>query len=252
MAALLSACGASSPPPPGDIAVEITHRFGTQPLQLHDRDYTTANGDVLRVDKLRYYLSNVRLHEVGGQWFTAPGDARSSRGYYLVDAADPDSLHFRIEGVPAGEYDGIELLLGLDAARNHAGAQSGTLDPARGLFWTWKSGYIFFQLEGRSAQSSAAAQALIYHLGSVDAQDRARSVYLPLKPQSAQLRPGIAPEIHLHVDLAELFGGAHSIRIAELNTVMGDAAGSVLSDNLPGLFRVDHVHNEPARRAHAP
>ena len=250
MAVMLAACGRHQATVVGAVALEITHQVDGQALQLHEAQYPTPQGERFSVDKLRYYLSNFRLHRRDGQWFVPAVDAQSSKGYYLVDAADPASLRFRIEAVPPGDYDGIEFLVGVDEARNHAGVQSGTLDPAQGLFWTCKSGYIFLQLEGHSPQSGADDHALTYHLGSVDAQDRARSVYLPLAPSVAKVSERIEPEIHLYVDLAELFRGAHEIRIAQLNTVMGSSAGKTLSDNLPGLFHVDHVHNEPRHRAH--
>lgn len=247
----LAACSPESRPPETALTVEISHVVAGAPLRLNAGSYRTPAGDEFRVTRLRYYLSNLRLHRKDGQWFVAPSDAKSSLGYYLIDAADPASQRFEIEGVPPGEYDGIEFLAGVDGRRNHSGAQPGTLDPAHGLFWTWKSGYIFFQLEGESPQSPAPEHALIYHLGSTSDKDPARTVYLPLSPHTARVDAQLQPAVHLHVDVAELFRGAHEVRIGQLHTVMGTAAGVALSDNLPGVFRVDHVHNEPRSRAPA-
>lgn len=244
--AALGGCGRSTPATP-PLQVELTHVVGEQPLRLDHSVYRTAAGDEFQVSRLRYYLSNFRLHRADGSWYSVPRDAKTSSGYFLIDETDAASKTFSIAAVPAGAYDGIEFLIGVDAERNHAGAQSGTLDPARGLFWTWKSGYIFFLLEGRSAQSGAPDQTLKFHVGG-DAPPTARSVYLPL-PEAARVDLRTAPVLHLHVDLAELFAGKTPLRFADTHTLMGGGPETAaLADRLPGVFRVDHVHNE----AHAP
>jgi hypothetical protein len=51
--------------------------------------------------------------------------------------------------------------------------------------------------------------------------------------------------VHLHADLAMLFSGAHEIRITALPVATEPAAALPLADNIAGLFRVDHLHNEP-------
>lgn len=197
------------------LRVEITHVVGTEPLRLDGTAYRSAAGDEFTVTRLRYYLSNVRLHRADGSWFTAPRDDRSSQGYYLIDESDAASKTFDIAPVPAGDYDGIEFLVGVDAARNTAGVQSGTLDPARGLFWTWKSGYIFFLFEGRSPQAPAADHALEFHIGGAGAPVLSRTVYLPLAPDAAHVDARLRPLVHLHADIGALFTGAHEIRFAD-------------------------------------
>ena len=41
-------------------------------------------------------------------------DPQSADSYYLIDLARPDSLHFRLPPMPAGEYRGIEFTVGVD------------------------------------------------------------------------------------------------------------------------------------------
>ncbi|MGH8446530.1 MAG: MbnP family protein [Solimonas sp.] len=238
----LVACGRQGES--GAVQIEISHLAGGAPLQLNSGEYATAAGDRFTVTQLRYYLSNFRLHREGGDWFAVAKDEQGSAGYFLVDEAQPASRQFSLEGVPQGRYDGIEFLVGVDDARNHAGAQTGTLDPTRGLFWTWKSGYIFFLFEGRSPQSPDGQ--LKFHIGG-GAPSTARTVYLPLAPKAAQLDAHVQPTIHLHADLAELFRGDSEVRFATLHATMGGPDAATLADNLPGVFRVDHVHNEPPR-----
>ena len=239
---LLAGCGHGAAQGGLPLRIEISHVVGDAPLQLGD-SYKTAAGDVWSAERLRYYLSNFRLRHADGSWFVNPQSADSSRGYFLVDEADAASKQFQIGPLPTGTYSGIEFLVGVDAARNGAGAQTGTLDPARGMFWTWNTGYIFFLFEGHSPQSADAAHALTYHVGGGSAAP-ARSVFLPLQP-AVTVDADNSAEIHLYVDLARLFDGAHTLRFAALSSAMDPQSAALVADNSAGLFRVDHVHRLP-------
>lgn len=238
----LAGCGHGGTAPGLPLRLEISHVVNGQPLQL-GAGYATAAGDAYSVERLRYYLSNFRLRRADSTWFVNPQSADSSRGYFLVDEADAVSKQLQIGPVPPGSYGGFEFLVGVDALRNGAGAQTGTLDPARGMFWTWNTGYIFFLFEGHSPQSADAAHALTYHVGGGSAAP-ARSVFLPLQP-AVTVDADNSAEIHLYVDLARLFDGAHTLRFAALSSAMDPQSAALVADNSAGLFRVDHVHRLP-------
>lgn len=229
------------------LSVEISHLLGERPLQLGAEAYSLPGGEQLQVERLRYYLSNFRLRRADGSWAAAARSEHDARGYFLVDESEPATRRFDVAGLAPGAYEGIEFLIGVDAARNAAGAQTGGLDPARGMFWTWNTGYIFLKLEGRSPQSTASGQAVSYHVGGGHAAGNARTVYLPLGTKPLKLAPELVATVHLHADLAALFGGEKPLRIAEHASIMDPAGGALVADHYPGLFRVDHVHHEPRR-----
>ena len=52
--------------------------------------------------------------------------------------------------MPAGNYNSLSFLLGVDSMHNVSGAQTGALDPANDMFWTWNSGYVMAKMEGAS------------------------------------------------------------------------------------------------------
>jgi hypothetical protein len=238
----LCACGQGYAHQGLPLRIEISHVVGDAPLQLGDQ-YRTAAGDQWSAERLRYYLSNFRLRRADGSWFVNPQSADSSRGYFLVDESNAGSRQFQIGPLPVGSYAGIEFLLGVDAARNSAGAQNGTLDPARGMFWDWNTGYIFFQFDGHSPQSPDAEHALTYHLGGGSAAP-AHSVYLQF-PAPVEITADNSAELHLYADLARLFDGAHVLRPATLPGAMDVPAGAEVADNSAGLFRIDHIHKVP-------
>lgn len=237
---LLAGCGgdgASGLP----LRIEITHAVGETPLRLGD-SYRTTAGDEWSAERLRYYLSNFRLRRSDAGWFANPQSEQDSRGYFLVDEAEAASKRFAIGPVPPGRYSGIEFLVGVDAKRNGAGAQTGTLDPARGMFWTWNTGYIFFLFEGHSPQSTDEAHALTWHVGGAGAA--ARTVFLQF-PAPVEVTKEQGAELHLYADLARLFDGAHGLRPAQLPTAMDPAESAQVADNSAGLFRIDHIHHLP-------
>ena len=241
--ALITACSSDKQASAFPVGIEITHRFAKEPLNPGRTLYKTAAGDEISVEQLRYYLSNFRLRRSDGTWFSNPKDPQTSQGYFLVDAARQESQAFLIGPVPKGEYIGIEFLLGVDPERNNAGAQRGDLDPARGMFWTWNTGYIFFKLEGHSEQSPGKQHEVAYHLGSSANVSNARRIYLPLKPEAIKVESGNVAQIHLGVDVAQVFEGAHRIRIADLHEAMSPKSGESIADNVAGIFNVEHVHN---------
>jgi hypothetical protein len=55
--------------------------------------------------------------------------------------------------------------LGVDSIRNVSGIQTGALDPLKGMFWTWNSGYVMAKLEGSSESSNSAGNRFTYHIG---------------------------------------------------------------------------------------
>ncbi len=230
-------------PEGGTVEIDITHLFDAQPLQLNDSSYPTAGGDRIGITRLRYYLSNIRLRRHDGSWYVQPSGEKDSSGYYLVDAGKPDTLKLRIPLVTPGDYEGLDFLIGVDAARNGKGAQSGTLDPVNGMFWTWTSGYIFFQLEGLTP----AGQDITWHVGGRTEPTLARSVYLPLGERPLQVKPPVLSTIHLQVDVAEAFRTPTEIDLDTMATAMDSKSGAIIADNIADMFRVDHLHHEPVR-----
>ncbi len=243
LAVVVSACRSAEPAPPA-VRIEVSHVVADRPLELDGSIQTMASGDELTITRLRYYLSNFRLRRADGHWIAIPSNPQTDAGYFLVDAVVPESQKFSLGKAPAGEYRGLEFMIGVDAARNHAGAQAGALDPARGMFWTWNTGYVFFKLEGRSKQSTEDGQRVTLHVGG-DAQ--VRTVFLPLESKPVRVGSGLQPEIHLAADIATIFGGAQPLRVAETHAAMTPQDGGAIADRYAGMFRVDHVHNEPVR-----
>lgn len=225
--------------------IEFTHKVGAQLLALNTGSYTNTNGDQYTVSRFRYYLSNFRFRKTDGTYYTVPTDVNSSSGYFLIDEDNAASKNISIPNIPAGDYDAVEFLIGIDSLRNTSGAQTGSLDPANGMFWSWNSGYIFMMFEGNSPQSTAAGNALVFHSGGFkEPSNNIKKVTLTFNGAKAMVRSNISPEIHFIVDINEIFSNPNAINFATLNTAHMPMACMPIAQNYADMIRVDHVHND--------
>ena len=84
--------------------------------------------------------------------------------FHLIDESVPESQSFSLS-VPEGNYSSLNFLLGVDSLHNVSGAQTGELDPAKDMFWTWNSGYVMAKLEGNSPSSALVNHKYEFHIG---------------------------------------------------------------------------------------
>lgn len=224
----------------GAFRIEFENVVNNSPLVLNTQTYTNANGDNFNVSVFKYYVSNIILSKTDGSAYKIP------ESYILVDASKPESLINSLKDVPAGDYTKITFTIGVDKERNTSGAQTGALDPANGMFWTWNSGYIFVKMEGTSPQSTAANHALTFHIGGiVDPNNTIRTFNADINPTNPlRIREDKNPQLHFKVNVASLFTGAQNISFADLSFTMGGANSTIVANNyVNGLFTLDHIHN---------
>ena len=132
--------------------------YNGQSLIPNTKWYGNASGESFTVTKLNYYISNIQLMDANGNSFA------ESESYHLIKHVDGVNS-FTVKDVPVGTYTGIKFLIGVDSTRNVSGAQTGALDPANVMFWEWKSGYIFFKLEGSYASATTNEMEYAVHVG---------------------------------------------------------------------------------------
>ncbi len=220
----------------GQVNLEFEHVVGSEALALNPQQYTNANGDQFQVTTFKYYISNIVLTKADGTIYKQP------ESYYLVDEDQPASKLITLKDVPGGEYAGLTFTVGVDSVRNVSGAQTGALDPTQGMFWTWNTGYIFMKLEGYSPQSERGG--LTFHIGGFQKPNNTIRTLSPSLNNSKMLvAAGKEPQVHLKVDVLEMFQTPQVIKFADLSTSMGGPSSVTIADNYRDMFRVDHIHN---------
>lgn len=220
----------------GKLTLEFENVAGTSTLTLNSATpYQTAAGDQFTVTTFRYYISNIKLSKADGTEFAQP------ESYYLIDQEKAASKTFTIPNIPAGDYNKITFTIGVDSARNVAGAQTGALAPGD-MFWTWNSGYIYTKLEGRSAQSPSGG--ILFHIGGFKKPNNTiRTLSPAMGSNTIQIREARTPEVHLKADVLKMFTGPNTIRFASLSNTMGGPNSVLVADNqAAGMFTLDHIH----------
>lgn len=223
----------------GKVNLEFDNVVGTQELELNTGAYTNANGDDFKITTFKYYVSNLTFNKADGSKTFIP------ESYLLIDVANDTTTLQTIENVPAGDYVSMGFVIGVDSVRNFAGAQTGALDPAKGMFWSWNSGYIFVMLEGSSSKSTQTDNKIFFHVGGAKAPNNTvRKITLPFPAGGLRVRSNSQPEIHLLVDAAYLFKGVSNINFATLSGFHGGPNAMLIADNYAmGMFKLDHIHN---------
>ena len=138
--------------------VKINVLYNNQAIVL-DKYYPINEGnDSLKIENLKFYISDVSflnkdevLHEF-------------SQKYTLIDAEKENlTIPFQANGLVAPTH--IKFSIGVDSLTNESGAYGGDLDPTKGMYWTWQSGYINFKLEGKSSLCDTRNNVFQYHIG---------------------------------------------------------------------------------------
>ena len=249
------------------VTVEFDNVAGSADLTL-GTDYTNSSGEVFKISKFTYYISNVSLTKTDGSVFKVAQDD----SYFLIKEDVAASQMVELKGVPEGDYKSITFTVGVDSVRNCApiDKRTGALDPANGMYWTWNSGYIFSMLEGSSNVSTATDKVFQFHVGGFGGYtapvppavnpNNIRIVTVPFigagqEAQVAKVRSNTETELHLNVDALKVFGvnanGVDNrVSIAATPTVMGSpavrATAKILAGNYQNnVFGFSHIHTMP-------
>lgn len=140
--------------------VSVIFRFNQADFSIDENKYfLIQNGDSITIETLRFYMSNIEFQDNGK---TIVKDKSTA---HLIDAEDAQSLHFVIDAPQNTTYNQLKFDLGIDSLTNVSGALGGDLDPTKGMYWTWQSGYINFKIEGKNPRCNTRNHAFQFHLG---------------------------------------------------------------------------------------
>jgi hypothetical protein len=166
--------------------IQFKLTFKEQEIEI-GKSYLFENRDV-NIDNLKFYISNLKIIRKNKIVFQ---DSLTAR---LVDIENKSSLSINVKN--GLKFDKIVFNLGIDSITNVSGALGGDLDPTKGMYWTWQSGYINFKLEGKDPHCKSRHQKFQYHLGGYAAP------YNSLQQISLNLdKKSTIAEIRLPIDL---------------------------------------------------
>ena len=226
----------TEPTTPGSLKLEFEHVWGSSGAEFSLNKQLThpRTSDVMTFSTFKYYVSNVKLQKEDGTWYSLP------ESYYIVDA-DPatGSNEIKLSDIPAGKYRALEVMYGVDSTRNVSGAQQGALDPERGMFWSWNTGYIMVKAEGSSPNSSTGSFS--FHLGGFRGENAVPRIFKYEFGESVSINGNEAPSAHMITNVASLWHSAENLSVRNRNHMPNAIAKSMTGDFYERI-RFDHLH----------
>lgn len=229
--------------PPADsfnLSINFTPVVDTIKLSF-DSSYYNFWKEPFKVTYFKFYVSNFDLINTDSNRIYHVNPDK----YFLVDAADSTSWFVKLAAVPF-RYNRISFLIGVDSIKNVSGAQTGALDPAKGMFWTWNSGYIMAKLEGNSPVSSLINGKFEYHIGGFSGPDNSLRKPTLLFPygQFSEILVGSKSTININANVQAWFYNPHDLKIKETPscTTPGTLAKDI-SENYSKMFTVTAITN---------
>jgi hypothetical protein len=225
----------TTPATEGYVRVEFYNQVDGEQM-VFGKKYLNANGDTFSLKKFVYYISNI-------QFINNDTAVAENESYHLIDQAVSTRTTFTSKMAP-GTYTSMRLMIGVDSTRNCSGVQSGDLDQAKGMFWTWNSGYIFMKLEG-SSSSSPQNGSIVFHLGGYSGTNKAQRVLQLNLPQSLVVGNNSSSVIKLAVNINELFKTPNTIDFKTQYYQMTPGPGvKPFADNYQDMISVESVQNK--------
>jgi hypothetical protein len=210
------------------VTIIIQPVFNGQPLMLNEGSYTDEHGDTLNIEVFKFYLTHVALDYPGNRSILI-------RKAFLFNAEDSDALSFSADNMAEGSISGISFTLGVDSIDNTSGANEDDLDPVKGMYWVWNSGYIMAKLEGRSKVCKTLHHGFEFHIGGyMPPCNAARAVHISL-PEHTAINAGENTVITIHADVSVWF--KENVDLALLNNIVtpGKEAG-LMADRYAKMF----------------
>jgi hypothetical protein len=138
--------------------ITILPVFGDKPIS-ENTWFVSKNGDSIQFDNIRFYLSNIQFDRADKSIIVDTVKA------HLVDVFEPSTLKIALKSADFSQIKTMRFNMGIDSLTNVSGALSGDLDPQKGMYWAWQSGYVNMKIEGRSPQSKNRKNVFQYHIG---------------------------------------------------------------------------------------
>jgi hypothetical protein len=112
--------------------------------------------DSIQISLFKMYISNVELKNGNKVVF------KEKNSFHLIDFSDTSTTSFLLTNKKVN-FTSISFQVGVDSSTTLSGALGGDLDPTKGMYWTWQTGYIHFKLEG--INNFKTKKDFVYHIG---------------------------------------------------------------------------------------
>jgi hypothetical protein len=201
-----------------NVTVKFTHYWdGTliTAQDFNDFKFTTANGELVSVDRLRYVLSKIKL--INGD------DVYTFKNYKLIDLEEENDFVLNLsKAINQGSYQ-LNFTFGFSDEDNQDGVYQDLNSVSFNVPSMLGGGYHYMQLDGKYKDVNNQDASFNYH--TIRAVDRIDPNNLVFQDTSFEVDFGTLSfindaEIIIKVNIAEWFKNPNIWNLNELNTVL--------------------------------
>ena len=202
------------------LTINLKPTYGINELELNKK-LPLNDQDSITFEMLKFYISNVALYQDETKVWNV------ENSFHLIDYDNPSSMTISFEIPSDLNFNKLHFDIGIDSTTNVSGAMGGDLDPTKGMYWTWQSGYVNFKLEGTSNVCDSYKNEFQYHVGGY------QTPYATLQTVALPVQNN---QIEIEIAIKEFID---NINLEDENHIMSLGAKAVeLSELLPEIFKV--------------
>jgi hypothetical protein len=227
-----------------DLTSEGTVNINFKPVVDHillnfTDTYKNNHQESYKVKTFKFYISNIEFIN------SATQVKKVIPEYFLFDASEVATTVIPLK-LASGIYNRMAFTIGVDSTRNVSGAQTGALDPGKGMFWTWNSGYIMAKLEGTSSSSNQVDNKFEYHIGGFKGNENVvKRIEMDFpSSETLQVVKNKASEISIEANVNSWFSTPFELQISEHPVCTTPGALSIaIAENYYNMFTVIDIIN---------
>ena len=185
--------------------------------------FITSKNDSIKFSKIQFYLTNFKIQ-------SETDTLKINDSNFLINVFDETTLKKQLPHFSTNHTKNLNFNIGVEKHMNTTGALAGDLDPVKGMYWSWQSGYINFKIEGISPSCNTRKNKFQFHIGGYKAP------YQTTKNISFNISLDEENNLYLYLNLESFFD---TINLSTTNQVMipGEKAKQI-ADLLPKLFSI--------------
>lgn len=148
----------------GKLCIIFHHYWSDEPIQYDTLKYVNAAGNLLMINELQYFISDVTLHSQFGSRMI-----KDWTDIYYVDKDIPSTLTWQVyDKIPVGIYNTLSFIFGIPGHKNKPGMFSNP--PERDMFWPYilggdSGGYHYMKMNGKYLNQQGLTMPFDFHLG---------------------------------------------------------------------------------------
>ncbi len=230
----MAGCGANDTTTPSSANVALQFEHNVNGLELFFDSLNYLNGDqftgqVFDIDRLKYFISEVRLLQSNGTTFLA-------RRPHIIDASvQGDAGQLSLSGIPPGRYDRVVVAVGIPDDLNVAGSLTDPIFDDMVLPDSLGGGYYYMRCEGQFRAANDVDDPLTnYFLNTCRLQTTSYVVQDTLRFAEITIEDGDRWVIDLSMDVVEWLKNPNPYNFppaGQENSVYTDATQALLQQN---------------------